>query len=84
MADLVPYLGEVRAMGFAFAPEDWALCNGQLLPIAQNEALFGLLGTTYGGDGKTVFALPTLPGVPAQGGATLKHCICVFGPIPYT
>jgi microcystin-dependent protein len=53
-----PYLGEIRIVGFTFAPRGWALCNGQLLAIKQNTALFSLLGTTYGGDGKTTFGLP--------------------------
>jgi microcystin-dependent protein len=57
-----PYLGEVRLLGFGFAPRGWALCDGQLLAIAQNQALFSLLGTTYGGDGRTTFALPDLRG----------------------
>jgi microcystin-dependent protein len=57
-----PYLGEIRWVGFNFAPRGWALCNGQLLPISQNTALFSLLGTTYGGDGQTTFALPDLRG----------------------
>jgi microcystin-dependent protein len=57
-----PYLGEVRMAGFNFAPVGWALCNGQLLSIAQNTALFALLGTTYGGDGQSTFALPNLEG----------------------
>ena len=56
------YLGEIRAFGFNFAPVGWALCNGQLMPINQNTALFSLLGTFYGGDGKTTFALPNLQG----------------------
>ena len=55
-----PFLGEIRMAGFGFAPRGWALCNGQLLPIAQNQALFSILGTTYGGDGRTTFALPDL------------------------
>jgi microcystin-dependent protein len=55
-----PFLGEIRMFGFSFAPDGWALCNGQLLPISQNTALFSLLGTTYGGDGTTTFALPDL------------------------
>jgi microcystin-dependent protein len=55
-----PFLGEIRIVGFTFAPRGWADCNGQLLPIAQNSALFSLLGTTYGGDGRTTFALPDL------------------------
>ena len=57
------YLGEIRAVGFNFAPYGWALCNGQLLPIVQNTALFSLLGTYYGGDGKSNFALPNLQGL---------------------
>jgi len=56
------FVGEIRAFGFNFAPTGWALCNGQLLPISQNTALFSLLGTTYGGDGKSTFALPDLQG----------------------
>jgi microcystin-dependent protein len=56
------YLGEVRLVGFWFAPKYWAQCNGQLMPIAQNTALFSLLGTTYGGNGQTNFALPDLRG----------------------
>ncbi len=55
-----PFLGEIRIMSFAFAPKGWALCNGQLLPINQNQALFALLGTTFGGDGRVTFALPDL------------------------
>ena len=55
-----PFLGEIRLVGFNFAPVGWALCDGQLLPISQNTALFSLLGTQYGGDGKTTFALPDL------------------------
>jgi len=54
------YIGEIRMFAGNFAPQDWALCNGSLLPIAQNEALFTLLGTTYGGDGVTTFQLPDL------------------------
>jgi microcystin-dependent protein len=57
-----PYVGEIRTVGFNFAPTGWALCNGQLLPISQNTALFSLLGTFYGGDGKSTFALPNLQG----------------------
>ena len=55
-----PFLSEIRLMSFVFAPRGWALCNGQLLPINQNQALFSLLGTTYGGDGRVNFALPDL------------------------
>jgi len=57
-----PYLGEIRLFSFAFAPRGWAFCNGQLLPINQNQALFSLLGTNYGGNGQTTFALPNLQG----------------------
>ena len=57
-----PFLGEVKIFTFNFAPKGWAFCNGQLLPINQNQALFALLGTTYGGNGQTTFALPNLQG----------------------
>jgi microcystin-dependent protein len=57
-----PFLGEIRAMSINFPPKGWALCNGQLLPISQNQALFALLGTTFGGNGQTNFALPDLRG----------------------
>ncbi len=55
-----PFLGEIRMVGFNFAPVGWALCNGQIMSIAQNTALFSLLGTTYGGNGQSTFALPNL------------------------
>ncbi|MDQ6615277.1 MAG: tail fiber protein [Actinomycetota bacterium] len=57
-----PFLGEIRVFGFNFAPQGWATCSGQILPISQNTALFSLLGTTYGGNGQTTFALPDLRG----------------------
>src|SRR5215204_2919404 len=57
-----PFLSEIRLMSFVFAPKGWALSNGQLLPINQNQALFSLLGTTFGGDGRVNFALPDLRG----------------------
>jgi microcystin-dependent protein len=57
-----PFVGEIRLMSFNFRPKGWAMCNGQLLPINQNQALFALLGTMYGGDGRTTFALPDLRG----------------------
>lgn len=60
MAD--PFVAEIRVFPFNFAPKGWALCNGQLLPISQNTALFSLLGTNYGGDGKSNFALPDMQG----------------------
>jgi microcystin-dependent protein len=57
-----PFLSEIRIISFGFAPKGWAMCNGQLLPINQNQALFSLLGTTFGGDGRVNFALPDLRG----------------------
>ena len=65
-----PFLSEIRIFSFNFPPKSWALCNGQLLPINQNQALFALLGTTYGGNGQTNFALPNLRGqVPIHEGS---------------
>jgi microcystin-dependent protein len=75
MAD--PFVAEIRIFPFNFAPRGWAFCNGQLLPISQNTALFSLLGTTYGGDGKSNFALPDLQGNapmhPGQGPGLSLH-----------
>ena len=75
MAD--PFVAEIRMFGFNFAPRGWAFCNGQLLPLSQNTALFSLLGTTYGGDGKSNFALPNLQGSvpmhPGQGPGLSLH-----------
>jgi microcystin-dependent protein len=72
-----PYVAEIRIFPFNFAPRGWAMCNGQLLPISQNTALFSLLGTTYGGDGKSNFALPNLQGCapmdPGQGPGLSLH-----------
>lgn len=66
-----PFLSEIRLMSFVFAPKGWALCNGQLLPINQNQALFSLLGTTFGGDGRVNFALPDFRGrVPVHVGSS--------------
>src|SRR5713226_7912388 len=82
-----PFLSEIRIFSFNFAPKGWAMCNGQLLPINQNQALFSLLGTTYGGDGQTNFALPNLQGqVPihvgggfllGQKGGELAHTLSI-------
>lgn len=69
-----PFLGDICIVAFNFPPKGWAMCNGQLLPINQNQALFSLLGTTYGGDGRQTFALPNLVGrtfLHAGGGFTL-------------
>lgn len=75
MAD--PFVAEIRIFPFNFAPKGWAWCNGQILPISQNTALFSLLGTTYGGDGKSTFALPDLQGRapmhPGQGPGLSLH-----------
>jgi microcystin-dependent protein len=75
MAD--PFVAEIRIFPFNFAPKGWAFCNGQLLPISQNTALFSLLGTTYGGDGKSTFALPNMEGNapmhPGQGPGLSLH-----------
>jgi microcystin-dependent protein len=75
MAD--PFVAEIRIFPFNFAPKGWAFCNGQILPISQNTALFALLGTTYGGDGKSTFALPNLQGSvpmhPGQGQGLSLH-----------
>ena len=68
-----PYLSEIRIFSFSFPPKGWAFCNGQLMPINQNQALFALLGTTYGGNGQTTFALPNLQGrSPVHTGAGLN------------
>jgi len=65
-----PFIGEIKIVSFNYAPKGWAACNGQLLPINQNQALFSILGTTYGGDGRVTFALPDLRGrVPMHAGA---------------
>ena len=75
MAD--PFVAEIRIFPFTFAPKGWAFCNGQLLPLSQNTALFSLLGTTYGGNGKSNFALPDLEGRapmhPGQGPGLSLH-----------
>lgn len=75
MAD--PFVAEIRIFPFNFAPKGWAWCDGQLLPLSQNTALFSLLGTTYGGDGKSTFALPDLEGRapmhPGQGPGLSLH-----------
>ncbi|MGQ7945871.1 phage tail protein [Flavobacterium sp. WC2509] len=72
-----PFVAEIRIFPFNFAPRGWAMCNGQLMPLSQNTALFSLLGTTYGGDGKSTFALPDLQGRtpmhPGQGPGLSLH-----------
>ena len=81
MAD--PFVAEIRIFGFNFAPTGWALCNGQILPISQNTALFSLLGTTYGGNGQSTFALPNMqsnaPMHPGQGPGLSLHDLGATG-----
>src|SRR3954470_11566534 len=79
-----PFVAEIRIFPFSFAPKGWAFCNGQLMPISQNTALFSLLGTTYGGDGKSTFALPDMQGnapmQPGQGqGLSLRDLRAMSG-----
>ena len=77
-----PFLGEVETFAFDFCPLGWSTLNGQLLPISQNQALFALLGTTYGGDGLTTFALPTAKPIFTATGAILLQCIALQGIFP--
>jgi len=74
-----PFMAEIRIFPFGFAPSGWALCNGQLIPISQNTALFSLLGTTYGGDGKSTLGLPNLQGsvpvMPGQGSGLSTYAL---------
>jgi microcystin-dependent protein len=79
-----PFLAEIKMVGFNFAPRGWAFCDGQILPINQNQSLYSLLGTTYGGDGRTTFALPGLRGrapihTGLAGGGTTDHRIGAKG-----
>src|ERR1700738_1228497 len=75
-----PFLAEIRAFGFNFAPYQWALCNGQVLPISQYTALFSLIGTYYGGNGTTTFALPNLQGqIPMHWGSPPGLTATVLG-----
>ena len=77
-----PFLGELRLMSFIFPPKGWALCSGQFLPINQNQALFSLLGTNYGGNGQTTFALPNEPPPLTATGVALTRCIALQGIFP--
>jgi len=77
-----PFLGEIETFAFNFCPTGWATVNGQLLPINQNQALFSLLGTSYGGDGQTTFALPTAKPIFSATGASLQQCIALQGVFP--
>jgi microcystin-dependent protein len=77
-----PFLGEIEIFAFNFCPMGWASLNGELLAINQNQALFALLGTTYGGDGQTTFALPTVRPIFSATGAALQQCIALQGIFP--
>src|SRR6266567_363329 len=79
-AHMEPFIGQVQLFAFNFAPPGWAACEGQLLPINQNQALFSLLGTTFGGDGQTTFALPDLRG--KAPGDDLAYYIALQGIYP--
>jgi microcystin-dependent protein len=76
------FLGMVVALPYNFAPVGWAQCNGQVMQISQNAALFSLIGTTYGGDGTRTFALPKLNGIPAGEGVTVSYYIALQGIFP--
>jgi microcystin-dependent protein len=76
-----PYIGEVRTFAFTYAPTGWAACDGSLHPIAQQQALFSLLGTTYGGDGVSSFALPKIAGLAASD-AEIGYYIATEGAYP--
>lgn len=77
-------IGEIRLFGGTFAPQNWAYCDGQLIAIGSNPALFSVLGTQYGGDGKTTFALPKMAAMhESDGGPTpIRFLICVQGAYP--
>jgi microcystin-dependent protein len=77
-----PYIGEIQIFAFNFCPTGWSTLQGQLLSISQNTALFSLLGTTYGGDGRTTFALPKWGSIVTANGAALTPCISLFGVYP--
>jgi len=76
------YIGEIRTFAFNFCPVGWAPLNGQLQSIAQNNALFALIGTNYGGDGNTTFALPTAKPIFTATGFPFTQCIAIFGIFP--
>lgn len=75
------FVGEVRAMPYGFVPTGWAQCQGQLMQISANAALYSLLGITYGGDGTTTFALPNIPPLQGKTGS-LQYCIATTGVYP--
>ncbi len=75
-----PFLGQILLFSFPFAPRGWALCAGQEIPIQQNEALYSLLGTQFGGNGHTTFALPDLRG--KEPASDIRYCIALSGTFP--
>ena len=75
-----PFLGQIELFPYNFAPKGWLACTGQLVPINQNQALFALLGTQFGGDGRVTFGLPNLQGKAPAGG--LQYCIAIMGVFP--
>jgi len=81
---MTPFLGQITIFAGNFAPRGWAFCEGQLLPVAQNDALFSLIGTSYGGDGRTSFGLPDYRGkeVTSKNGQKLRHIIALQGIYP--
>lgn len=80
--DATPYIGQLSIFAFNFCPVGWSTAQGQLLPINQNQALFSLLGTTYGGDGTTTFALPQWGPIYAANGGAMTVCIALQGVFP--
>ena len=81
-AQVEPFIAQIATFGFNFCPNGWAPLNGQLIPINQNQALFALLGTYYGGNGTTNFALPTAKPIFTATGFPLTQCIALFGVFP--
>ena len=77
-----PYIGEIRAFTYNFQPIGWMLCAGQMLRITDNHMLFSLIGNTYGGDGLTTFALPSIPPLAVLSGNGIEYCIAVVGAYP--
>ena len=75
-----PFIGQIQAFGFNYAPNGWAACEGQTVPIVSNQALFSLLGTTYGGDGQTTFGLPDLREASTRD--NVHYCIAINGSYP--
>jgi len=75
-------IGEIRLFAGNFEPRNWAFCDGQLMPINDNQSLYSILGTAYGGDGRTTFALPKVDNLPCQSKTGLRYIICIYGIYP--